>query len=215
LKAGEATTIDPSALASNLLRNVRDFLALGVVHIFEGIDHVLFILGLLLVSTSLRGLVKTLTGFTIAHSITLILSTLSVITPPARLVDTLVALSIVYVGLENILRNTADAKGTDHRFWIASGFGLVHGFAFATNLREAGLPEGSALFWSLLSFNVGVEIAQVTIAAAAFPLLLLWKRSTEQRQRYGGMPWTSVVRRRRRPLGHRRRLLAGAGADRI
>jgi hypothetical protein len=68
LKAGEATTIDPSALASNLLRNVRDFLALGVVHIFEGIDHVLFILGLLLVSTSLRGLVKTLTGFTIART---------------------------------------------------------------------------------------------------------------------------------------------------
>lgn len=189
LKPGDSTTVEPGALAANLLRNVRDFLILGAVHIFEGIDHILFILALLLVSTSLKSLVKTLTGFTIAHSLTLVLSTLSVITLPMRLVDILVALSIVYVGAENLFLKT-----TRHRFWIASAFGLVHGFAFATNLREAGLPEGNALFWSLLSFNIGVEMAQVVICLAAFPLLMAWKKSTEHRQKYGGMPWQSVVR---------------------
>lgn len=189
LKTGEATTIDPSAFAVNLLTNVRDFFALGVEHIFSGPDHILFILALLLVSPTLKSLIKTLTGFTIAHSITLILSTLGVFTVDARIVDVVVALSIVYVGLENIF-----LKSTRHRFWVASGFGLVHGLAFAGNLRDAGLPEGSALFWSLLSFNGGVEAAQVMICAAAFPLLMLWKRNTEARQKYGGLPWPSVVR---------------------
>lgn len=189
LRPGESAAVDPSALAVNLLTNVRDFLLLGMVHIFEGMDHVLFILALLLVAPSLKSLIKTLTGFTIAHSITLILSTLGVITLPGRAVEIFVALSIVYVGLENLRGGTGR-----HRFWIASGFGLVHGFAFAQNLREAGLPEGNGLFWSLLSFNLGVETAQVLICLAAFPLLMLWKRGTERRQKYGGMTWKSVVR---------------------
>ena len=188
LASGQTVTVDPNALISNLLQNILDFWKMGVEHIFTGPDHILFILALLLVSPTLKSLIKTLTGFTIAHSITLILSTLSIITISPKLVDVCVALSIVYVGVENIF-----LKSTKHRFWIASGFGLVHGLAFANNLRDAGLPEGSALFWSLLAFNLGVETAQVLICCAAFPLLMAWKRSTEQRAKYGGMTWQNVV----------------------
>jgi hydrogenase/urease accessory protein HupE len=182
-------TVDPSNTASNLFTNVVNFLKEGCVHIFQGPDHILFILALLMVSTSLKSLIKTLTGFTVAHSITLILSTLNIITLNPRLVDILVAVSIIYVGAENIF-----AKNLKHRFWIASGFGLVHGMAFAQNLRDIGLPEGNALFWSLLSFNLGVEAAQVIICCLAFPLMMIWKTSTEKRAAYGGMSWETVVK---------------------
>ncbi|MBC8103190.1 MAG: HupE/UreJ family protein [Cytophagales bacterium] len=189
LKPGESQTVDPSALAVNLLTNVWGFFKEGMVHIFQGPDHILFILALLLVSPTLKGLIKTLTGFTIAHSITLVISTLTSVPIPSRLVDVLVAISIIYVGAENLF-----LKSTAHRFWMASGFGFIHGFAFAQNLRDIGLPEGNGLFWSLLSFNLGVEAAQVLLCSAAFPLLMLWKTSTERRQKYGGLKWESVVK---------------------
>lgn len=189
LLPGQSTTIDPAAFATNLARTVWTFLVSGAEHIAGGPDHLLFILGLLIVSPSLKDLIKTLTGFTLAHSITLILSALSVITLPERLVEVFVALSIIYVGVENLF-----LKNTQRRIWIASAFGLVHGFAFAGNLREYGLPEGAALFWSLLSFNLGVELAQVVICAVAFPLLMWWKGGVSHRAKYGGMPWQSVVR---------------------
>jgi hypothetical protein len=118
-----------------------------------------------------------------------------VITPPALLVDTLVALSIVYVGLDNILRNTADAKGRITASGSPAG-SAGHGFAFATNLREAGFPKGRRYSGACCP-STRRRDRPVTIAAAAFPLLLLWKRSTEQRQRYGGMPWTRLCARRR------------------
>lgn len=189
LKPGESQTVDPSALAVNLLTNIWGFFKEGVVHIFQGPDHILFILALLLVSPTLKSLIKTLTGFTIAHSITLIVTTLTRVPVAPRLVDILVAVSIIYVGVENIV-----LKSTAHRFWMASGFGFVHGFAFAQNLRDIGLPEGNGLFWSLLSFNLGVEAAQVIICSLAFPLLMLWKASVEKRQKYGAMEWATVVK---------------------
>jgi TctA family transporter len=142
-----------------------------------------------MVSENLKQLIKTLTGFTIAHSITLVLTTIGVFHVNARIVDIFVALSIVYIGVENLF-----VKSLKHRFWIASGFGLVHGFAFASNLRDAGLPEGNALFWSLLSFNLGVETAQVIICATAFPLLMLWKRDIERHARGGSLTWPTIVR---------------------
>jgi hydrogenase/urease accessory protein HupE len=186
---GERAEVDPRNLAVNLATNVWNFLVLGAEHIATGPDHILFILGLLLVAENLKQLVKTLTGFTLAHSLTLMLTTLGVLHVNARWVDVFVALSIVYIGAENLF-----VRSLKHRFWIASGFGLVHGFAFASNLRDAGLPEGGALFWSLLSFNLGVEAAQVIVCAAAFPLLMLWKRGVEKRAKHGGMKWEAVVR---------------------
>jgi hydrogenase/urease accessory protein HupE len=224
MEPGTTAEVDPKNLAANLLTNVWSFLVLGMEHIFTGPDHVLFILALLIVATSLKSLIKTLTGFTVAHSLTLVWVTLSGQGPPARIVDVLVACSIIYVGLENLFIRPAtdpkDAKArtvdadapasesadapapakkgfalTDaHRFWVASGFGLIHGFAFAQNLRDAGLPEGAALGWSLFSFNLGVEVAQVLIAAVAFPLVALWRKDTERRQRTSGMKWETVVK---------------------
>lgn len=210
--AGQTETIDPSNLTVNLLTNIWSFLEMGVHHIFSGYDHILFILALLMVSTSLGNLIKTLTGFTIAHSITLVWFTLTNQGPPSRLVEILVAVSIIYVGVENLfMRSEGQAPTTEgentppapkkgftltprHRFWVASSFGLVHGFAFAQELRNAGLPEGAALGWCLFSFNLGVEVAQVIIAAIAFPLLMAWKKSLEKRQQSGGLQWNTVVK---------------------
>jgi hydrogenase/urease accessory protein HupE len=163
-------------------------MVMGVEHIFSGPDHMLFIVALLLLSTSFWPLVKTLTGFTIAHSITLILSALSVVVLDNRLVDIVVALSIIFVGLENIFWKDA----ARHRFWVAAGFGLIHGFGFSYTLREIGLPE-QGLAWSLLSFNLGVEIAQVLLCAIAFPLLLKLRRRLEDDEQYGGMGWPKAM----------------------
>ena len=189
LKPGESTEVDASNLASNLLRNVIDFLWLGAIHIWEGLDHLLFIFGLLLVAPNLRMLIKVLTGFTIAHSITLILSALQIVSVPGKFVDPLVAVSIIFVGVENIV-----AKKHDRRFWIAAGFGLIHGFAFAGNLRAAGLPEGNALFWSLLSFNVGVELAQLSVCLGAWPILKYLEKSMEKGAKRGGIAYPAIVR---------------------
>jgi hydrogenase/urease accessory protein HupE len=208
--SGQVETIDPSNLAVNLLTNIWAFLQMGVHHIFAGYDHILFILALLMVSPSLLNLVKTLTGFTIAHSITLVWFTLTHQGPPSRLVEILVAVSIIYVGVENLFMRsevpTATTEGEisppqkgfvltpRHRFWVASSFGLIHGFAFAQELLKAGLPEGPALGWCLFSFNLGVEVAQVLIAVIAFPLLMAWKKGLEKRQKPGSLKWDTVVK---------------------
>ncbi len=194
LMHGEATTIDPSALTVNLLHNLLDFCLLGINHIFTGPDHMLFIVGLLMVSSSLHGLIKTLTGFTIAHSVTLALSALSIVVIPNRICDIFIALSIIYVGVENLFYGTP--RGVNiarHRFWIASSFGLIHGFGFSDTLREVGLPQ-QGLAWCLLSFNAGVEIAQVIICCGVFPLLMLWRRDVERRAKYGGLGWPTMIR---------------------
>lgn len=188
LQIGKTETFDPSAATTNLARNVRDFAWMGIEHIFNGPDHMLFIVALLLVSTSFHSLIKTLTGFTIAHSITLILSALSIVVINNRLVDIFIALSIIYVGLENIY-----AKDADHRrVWLAAAFGLIHGFGFSYSLRDMGLPE-EGLAWCLLSFNLGVEIAQVAICAVMFPLLLVLKKKFDHQAQYGGMAWPQAM----------------------
>jgi len=194
LAYGDTTTFEPGAFAVNLWRNVRDFAVLGGEHIFTGPDHMLFIVALLLVASSFRGLVKTLTGFTIAHSVTLVLSALSIVVPDSRLVDIVVAISIIYVGVENIIlsrKSLATGEGVSdrHRFWVSSAFGLIHGFGFSGVLREIGLPEGAARFWSLLSFNLGVEIAQVMLCAVAFPVVMAWRRGILRRGAVGQRQW--------------------------
>jgi hydrogenase/urease accessory protein HupE len=190
LKTGSQATVNPADLTTNLLRNIQQFLFSGMEHIVTGPDHLLFIFAFLLATTSFHAIIKTLTGFTIAHSVTLVLTTLGILSFPARWVDVIVALSIVFVGVENIigLRKNSAFK---NRFWVATCFGFIHGFAFAGNLRDMGLPEGSALVWSLLSFNLGVETAQVLLCCIAFPLLLWWRRDTEKRPR-SSLTWKSI-----------------------
>jgi hydrogenase/urease accessory protein HupE len=145
---------------------VSRFLPAGVHHILIGPDHVLFLVGLLLLGGSLRRLALVVTAFTLAHSLTLSLAVLGVFSPPARLVEPAIALSIVYVGADNLLVR----EGRDLRAWIAFGFGLVHGLGFASVLREMDLPR-RALGWSLFSFNVGVEIGQIVVVLAVASLL--------------------------------------------
>ncbi len=146
----------------------RAFTASGIHHIAIGPDHILFIVGLLLLGGSVLRLLGIVSAFTIGHSITLSLAALGVVTPPARLVEPAIALSIVYVGADNLLA----AGGRDVRPWIALFFGLVHGFGFASVLREIGLPP-RALGISLFSFNVGVEIGQAVIVVLVASLLAL------------------------------------------
>jgi hydrogenase/urease accessory protein HupE len=159
---------------------VKKFIPLGIYHIFTGPDHILFIVGLLLMGGSLTRLLTIVTAFTIAHSITLSLAALDVVNPPARLIEPAIALSIVYVGIDNLM---VGKSGWDVRAWIAFFFGLVHGFGFAGVLREFGLPR-RALGWSLFSFNFGVEIGQVCIVVVVASLLAaLRSRNKELGQR--------------------------------
>ena len=151
---------------------VQRFVASGIHHIVIGPDHILFLIGLLLLGGGLWPLLSIVTAFTIAHSITLSLAALDIITPSAQLVEPAIALSIVYVGADNLL---VAKDGRDMRAWIALGFGLIHGFGFASVLRELDLPP-QALGWSLFSFNVGVEIGQLCIVVVVASILATVKR---------------------------------------
>jgi hydrogenase/urease accessory protein HupE len=151
---------------------VRTFVASGVHHILIGPDHILFLVALLLLGGGAWPLVRIVTAFTVGHSITLSLAALGVVTPPASLVEPAIALSIVFVGADNLL---VGEKGRDLRAWAALVFGLIHGFGFASVLREFGLPR-EALGWSLFSFNVGVEVGQLVIVVLVAGALFAVRR---------------------------------------
>ncbi len=151
----------------NMGQVVWRFIREGFHHIFIGPDHILFILGLLLMGGSLHQLVRIVTAFTLAHSITLALATLGWVQPSPRVIEPLIALSIVVVGVENLL---SERGRRDLRAPLAFGFGFVHGFGFASVLRELSLPS-EALGLALVSFNVGVEFAQMAIVLTVAPLL--------------------------------------------
>jgi hydrogenase/urease accessory protein HupE len=144
------------------------FLSLGVEHILLGFDHLAFLFALLIAGGTLREAAKIITSFTVAHSITLALATLEVIAVPASIVEPLIAVSIIYVGLENVLR-----RDVERRWMLTFAFGLVHGFGFASALRELGVGAGVKAVTPLLSFNLGVEIGQIAVAALVLPLI--WK----------------------------------------
>jgi len=158
-------------------RDLWRFMRLGVEHIFTGYDHVAFLIGLLLLGGTLLDLVKIVTAFTVAHSITLALAALDLVVPPARVIEPLIAASILLVGIENLWalrRRQADAA-LRHRWMLSFGFGLVHGFGFAAVLRQLQLPRAS-LVAGLVSFNLGVECGQVCIVVIALPLLRQLRR---------------------------------------
>jgi len=157
--------LDPSWLQA-----ARRFVALGIRHILDGVDHLLFLLCLVIPIRRVRALVPVVTSFTIAHSITLIASA-SGLAPSALwfppLIETLIALSIVWMAFENIV-----GAGLGHRWALAFGFGLVHGFGFSFALRETLQFAGRHLLTSLLAFNIGVEIGQLLVVAATVPALI-------------------------------------------
>ena len=151
------------------------FVPSGVHHILIGPDHILFLIGLLLTGGSWRTLIKIVTAFTLGHSVTLSLAALSVLMPRATIIEPAIALSIVFVGADNLVRG----EGRDLRAWVALVFGLVHGFGFANVLREFGLPP-AALGWSLFSFNVGVEVGQLAIVLVVASVLAAIRKHSER-----------------------------------
>ncbi len=164
------------------------YLKLGIEHILLGVDHLLFVLALLIIARGAVSLVKTVTAFTVAHSITLALATLGVVHVPSQPVEAVIALSIVFVALE-ILHKRQGREGITARApWIiAFGFGLLHGFGFAGALSEVGLPQ-MHIPVALLFFNVGVEIGQLLFIAAVLLLVALGRRINWPMPR-----WTELV----------------------
>jgi hypothetical protein len=173
------------------------FVPAGIDHILIGPDHILFLVGLLLLGGSFGTLVAIVTAFTIGHSITLSLAALDILSPPASIIEPAIALSIVFVGADNLLvqkdlgRGPRDGETTkrprDIRAWVAAAFGLVHGFGFASVLKEFGLPI-TALGWSLFSFNVGVEIGQLSIV-----LVVAWILAAIRRGNPSASRWIVIV----------------------
>jgi hypothetical protein len=160
------------------------FVLLGVEHILTGYDHLLFLLGLLLRGGSWLGLAKIVTAFTLAHSVTLALAVLNIVTLPDRLVEAVIALSIAFVAAENIFLSPVVSR----RWVVSFCFGLVHGFGFSSALRELGLPT-HGLVLSLFGFNLGVELGQGLVVALALPLLALVRHAGWERR----MVWSSSL----------------------
>jgi hypothetical protein len=151
---------------------IRLYLVLGFTHILpRGLDHVLFVLGLFLLAVELRPLLWQVSAFTVAHTITLALTIYGVVSLPPRIVEPLIALSILYVAIENVFTSRLHAW----RPLVVFCFGLLHGMGFAGVLTEIGLPR-SEFLPALLSFNAGVELGQLTVILAAFLLVGVWFR---------------------------------------
>jgi hypothetical protein len=178
-----------------------EYLRAGIWHIWSGIDHLLFLLSLLLPAVLVRrrsrweavplaapafaNIVKVVTAFTVAHSITLSLAAFDVIRLPGRLTESVIAASIIVAALNNVF-----PRVTEGRWRIAFAFGLLHGFGFAAVLAEMGLPRGARLV-SLVAFNLGVEAGQLAVVLAVMPVAY-WLRSTAFYRR-GVMPWGSTA----------------------
>jgi hydrogenase/urease accessory protein HupE len=145
-------------------------LLMGIEHILLGYDHLVFLLGLVLVGGKWRELIWVVTAFTIAHSITLALAALGIWAPSPRIIEPAIALSIAYVGVENFF--VADAG---KRWRITFPFGLIHGFGFAGALAELGLPRAQVPV-ALLAFNLGVELGQLAVMALVVPLVLYLRK---------------------------------------
>ena len=168
---------------------VRQYLALGFTHIVpRGLDHILFVLGLWLLSLKPRTILKQVTAFTVAHSITLGLTIYGVVSLSPRIVEPLIALSIVYVTLENLVMTEA----RPWRIAVVFCFGLLHGMGFAGVLRELGLPR-SEFLTALLSFNVGVEAGQLTVIGVAYLLVGRWFGKESWYRRWITLPASAMI----------------------
>jgi hypothetical protein len=211
LKAGEA--LQTAVLDSNTAqaafavfapskwRAFVEYLHAGVWHILSGIDHLLFLLSLLLPAVLLRrdgrwepvaqarpalvSILKVVTAFTLAHSITLTLAALDVLRLPSRLTESVIAASIIVAALNNIFPIV-----TDSRARIAFAFGLLHGFGFASVLSDMGLPHGARVI-SLLAFNLGIEAGQLAVVLTVMPVIYAFRAGVFYRR--GVMPWGSAA----------------------
>lgn len=182
LQAGERS--DPFPLQGlvperDTVETLVDYIELGYIHIVpRGLDHILFVLGLFLLSTRMRPLLVQVTCFTVAHSITLALSLYGVVELPPSIVEPLIALSIAYVAIENLFMRGL----SPWRPVVVFAFGLLHGLGFAGVLIELGLPQDQFVT-ALIGFNVGVEFGQLSVILVAWLLLALWQMSEQAYRR--------------------------------
>ena len=155
------------------------FFKIGFFHILEGYDHLLFLLGLIIVTKDFRSLFKVISAFTIAHSTTLILSALGILSLPPVITESLIALSIVYVGIENVVR-----KETKNRWIVAGSFGLIHGAGFSGHLTDIlkGMMDMGNVFIPLTGFNIGIEAGQIVVICIVFPLMWLVRKYGKERE---------------------------------
>ncbi|MFL5762438.1 MAG: HupE/UreJ family protein [Bacteroidia bacterium] len=165
------------------------YLKLGYEHIIPlGLDHILFVLSLFFLSSRLKTVIWQATAFTVAHSITLGLAMYNVISPPTYIVEPVIVLSIMFVAIENIISD----KLRPSRVLIVFCFGLIHGLGFASALTSLGLPKNQFLT-SLLTFNLGVELGQVTIILLAWLLIGMWFHRKEWYRSRVVIPISTVI----------------------
>jgi hydrogenase/urease accessory protein HupE len=168
---------------------ITSYISIGFQHILpKGTDHILFILGLFLLSTRLKPLLWQVTMFTVAHTITLALAMNHVVELPANIVEPLIALSIAYVGIENIFAKHLHRS----RLFLVFGFGLLHGLGFASVLSDFGMPKGD-FAEALISFNVGVELGQLAVISIAFLMLRFWFRDQQKYRRFIVLPGSVFI----------------------
>jgi hydrogenase/urease accessory protein HupE len=173
---GAQAPASPHSRWREILANVGRFVLLGIEHILTGYDHIAFLVALVVVAPSLRAVLPIITAFTAAHSITLLLAALRLVSLDSRLIESAIAVSICYVAVENLFRRKAT-----RRWLVAFCFGLVHGFGFASVLQNLIVGRAN-LVSSVVSFNVGVELGQLMIFAALLPLLRLLGALIEPRK---------------------------------
>ncbi len=181
------TEVSLSGSGTGLLQVIERYVAAGIQHIFIGYDHIAFLIAIMLWARRLMPIVKIVTAFTIAHSITLSLAALEIVRTPSSVFEPAIAASIIYVAVENFL-----SRDIERRWRDTFCFGFVHGFGFASALQDFGLPKG-ALLPALASFNIGVEIGQIGIVSIVLPLLLLLDRVRKPREAAHPVRATSTV----------------------
>ncbi|MDE3058294.1 MAG: HupE/UreJ family protein [Bacteroidota bacterium] len=162
------------------MENFTLFLRIGITHILEGYDHILFLAGLIIVTTSFRSILKIASAFTVTHSTTLILSALGILSINPSITETLIAFSIAYVGIENLFIKD---KNQRYRWLVAGSFGFIHGAGFSGHLTELLKSMlGMGNIWApLVGFNIGIELGQVIIIALVFPMIFFVRKFGKER----------------------------------
>ena len=166
-----------------------DYIPVGFTHILpKGLDHILFVFGLLFLTPKFYPLLIQISIFTLAHTITLAISSLNIIDISTEIIEPLIAMSIIYVAVENFFNTSL----TRYRSIIIFFFGLLHGLGFASVLSSFGLP-GTNFIWALVGFNVGVEIGQITIVLAFYAIFIYWIKTKNYYRKYISIPGSVII----------------------
>ena len=189
LQGSEASPPMPVRVSSQAVATLTGYAGLGFVHILPGgLDHILFVLGLFLLTPQLRSLLAQVTVFTLAHSVSLGLAMFGLVTLPPSIVEPLIALSIAYVGVENLFQRTLSSR----RLWLVAAFGLLHGLGFAGVLSAISLPPAQWLP-ALVGFNVGVELGQIAVLALAAVTMFAWSKSLADADQWLRRPASAAI----------------------